>query len=49
MSESESKTRPRGNRRAKKRTLVIVESPDKAETIGRFLGDDYVVDASRRD
>ena len=46
MSESESKTRPRGNRRAKKRPLVIVESPAKAETIGRFLGDDYVVDAS---
>ncbi|MCZ6544813.1 MAG: toprim domain-containing protein, partial [Chloroflexi bacterium] len=45
MSESESKTRPRGNR-AKKRPLVIVESPAKAETIGRFLGDDYVVDAS---
>ena len=26
--------------------LVIVESPAKAETIGRFLGPDYVVDAS---
>ena len=26
--------------------LVIVESPAKAETIGRFLGADYVVDAS---
>ncbi len=25
---------------------MIVESPAKAETIGRFLGDDYVVDAS---
>ena len=26
--------------------LVIVESPAKAETIGRFLGPGYVVDAS---
>ena len=31
---------------ARKRHLVIVESPAKAETIGRFLGDDYIVDAS---
>ena len=29
-----------------KRPLVIVESPAKAETISRFLGDSYVVDAS---
>ena len=28
------------------RHLVIVESPAKAETIGRFLGDDYLVEAS---
>ena len=28
------------------RHLVIVESPAKAETISRFLGDDYVVEAS---
>ncbi len=36
--------RRRGAQR--KRHLVIVESPAKAETIGRFLGDDYIVDAS---
>jgi DNA topoisomerase-1 len=28
------------------RPLVIVESPAKAKTIGQFLGDDYVVEAS---
>ena len=28
------------------RHLVIVESPAKARTIGRYLGDDYVVQAS---
>ena len=28
------------------RHLVIVESPAKARTIGRYLGDDYVVEAS---
>ncbi|HIK88939.1 MAG TPA: DNA topoisomerase I, partial [Dehalococcoidia bacterium] len=29
-----------------KRDLVIVESPAKARTVGRFLGDKYVVKAS---
>ncbi len=29
-----------------KKSLVIVESPAKARTVGRFLGDDYVVKAS---
>ena len=31
---------------AKKKTLVIVESPAKAKKIGSFLGSDYVVEAS---
>ena len=31
---------------AKKKTLVIVESPAKARKIGSFLGSDYVVEAS---
>jgi len=26
--------------------LVIVESPAKAKTIGRYLGDDFIVDSS---
>ena len=29
-----------------KKNLVIVESPTKADTIGKFLGDDYVVQSS---
>lgn len=44
---------PKAAKKAKKtraikrgKQLVIVESPAKAETIGRFLGNDYVVDAS---
>ena len=28
------------------RTLVIVESPTKARTLEKFLGDDYVVESS---
>ena len=38
------KRAPKAKKRGKQ--LVIVESPAKAETIGRFLGSDYVVDAS---
>ena len=30
----------------KPENLVIVESPSKAKTIGKYLGDDYVVKAS---
>ena len=29
------------------KTLVIVESPAKAKTIGRYLGKDYIIEASR--
>jgi len=29
------------------RTLVIVESPAKAKTIGRYLGKDYIIEASK--
>ena len=31
---------------AKQQNLVIVESPSKAKTIGKYLGPDYVVKAS---
>ena len=31
---------------ATKKNLVIVESPAKAKTIGKYLGPDYVVKAS---
>ena len=30
----------------KSHNLVIVESPSKAKTIGRYLGSDYIVKAS---
>lgn len=36
----------RGGQGERKRHLVIVESPAKAETIGRFLDDSYLVDSS---
>ena len=38
--------RKRATRMKQGRRLVIVESPAKAETIGRFLGDEYYVDSS---
>ena len=41
MATSSKKTAPDGLRR-----LVIVESPAKAKTIGKYLGAGYVVDAS---
>lgn len=31
---------------AKNRTLIVVESPSKAKTINKYLGDDYIVFAS---
>src|SRR5438477_8578228 len=40
---------PKGEGRAKSaggKALVIVESPAKARTIGKFLGRDYVIEAS---
>ncbi len=43
-ADKPAKSKPR--RSPRRRHLVIVESPAKAETIARFLGDDYVVDAS---
>ncbi|HEX2618860.1 MAG TPA: toprim domain-containing protein, partial [Phototrophicaceae bacterium] len=42
-----SKSTPARSARAGKSKLVIVESPAKARTVGRFLGDGYVVKASR--
>ena len=44
-TKAESKTGKRG-KAAAKRTLVIVESPSKAKTIGRYLGSRYKVVAS---
>ena len=28
------------------KTLIVVESPAKARTISKFLGDDYIVESS---
>ena len=41
-----ARSRPKKARKPSGKQLVIVESPAKAETIGRFLGPEYVVDAS---
>lgn len=38
--------RPAKSNKAKKKTLVIVESPSKAKTIGKYLGSNYKVTAS---
>ncbi|MYA51430.1 MAG: type I DNA topoisomerase [Chloroflexi bacterium] len=43
---SAAQTSSAGNGRSTSRHLVIVESPAKAATIGRFLGRDYTVKAS---
>ena len=45
-SAADKPAKSKRRRSARRRHLVIVESPAKAETIARFLGDDYVVDAS---
>ena len=42
---SRRRSRPAANSSGSGKTLVIVESGAKADTIGRFLGDDYVVSA----
>ena len=44
-SGSRGRTRRRATGAGSGKTLVIVESGAKADTIGRFLGDDYVVSA----
>ncbi|MFT5680005.1 MAG: DNA topoisomerase-1 [Myxococcota bacterium] len=38
--------RPQQEQATMSRSLVIVESPAKARTISKFLGDDYIVEAS---
>jgi len=45
-SETTTKKTTRGTSRADGQALVIVESPAKARTIGRFLGPGYTVKAS---
>lgn len=45
MATKESKTTKK-NPQARKKTLVIVESPSKAKTIGKYLGSTYKVMAS---
>ena len=42
---SRRRSQPAANSSGSGKTLVIVESGAKADTIGRFLGDDYVVSA----
>ncbi len=46
-SGSRASDAPAKGRSAKGAKLVIVESPSKARTVGRFLGDGYVVKASK--
>ena len=46
-SEKKSASASAASASAKGRTLIIVESPEKAQTIGGFLGKDYVVRSSK--
>lgn len=46
MAETAAKKRTSKKKPTRKRNLVIVESPSKAKTIGRFLGSNYKVVAS---